>query len=212
GRDQRVHAEMALDRDGRITAIRVKALHNVGAYMVGASLVPLLFSLKLIPSVYRVETLDLSTSAVFTHTAPTIPYRGAGRPEAIYVVERLLDLAASEMKIDRLDVRRAISSILRPCRIARRPDWSTTAEISPPPPTPAKDSRIGRDTKSAGRSAGEMASFAEGRSFLTSRTPACSTIAWSCASIRPERSPSWPGHSRMASPTRPPTVSASRTG
>jgi carbon-monoxide dehydrogenase large subunit len=106
GRDQRVHAEMALDRDGRITAIRVKALHNVGAYMVGASLVPLLFSLKLIPSVYRVETLDLSTSAVFTHTAPTIPYRGAGRPEAIYVVERLLDLAASEMKIDRLDVRR----------------------------------------------------------------------------------------------------------
>jgi carbon-monoxide dehydrogenase large subunit len=106
GRDQRVHAEMALDRDGHITAIRVKALHNVGAYMVGAALVPLVFSLKLIPSVYRVATLDLSTSAVFTHTAPTMPYRGAGRPEAIYVVERLLDLAAREMKIDRLEIRR----------------------------------------------------------------------------------------------------------
>jgi carbon-monoxide dehydrogenase large subunit len=106
GRDQRVHAEMGLDRDGRIMAIRAKALHNVGAYMVGAALVPLVFSLKLIPSVYRVATLDLSTSAVFTHTAPTMPYRGAGRPEAIYVVERLLDLAAGEMKIDRLEIRR----------------------------------------------------------------------------------------------------------
>jgi carbon-monoxide dehydrogenase large subunit len=105
GRDQRVHAEMALDRDGRIMAIRAKALHNVGAYMVGASLVPLVFSLKLIPSVYRVDTLDVSTSAVFTHTAPTMPYRGAGRPEAIYVVERLLDLAAGELKIDRLQIR-----------------------------------------------------------------------------------------------------------
>jgi aerobic carbon-monoxide dehydrogenase large subunit len=105
GRDQKIHAEMALDRAGRIMAIRAKALHNVGAYMVGASLVPLLFSLKLIPSVYRVETVDLSTSAVFTHTAPTMPYRGAGRPEAIYVVERLLDLAARELKIDRLEIR-----------------------------------------------------------------------------------------------------------
>jgi aerobic carbon-monoxide dehydrogenase large subunit len=106
GRDQRVDAEMALDRDGRIMAIRAKALHNVGAYMVGAALVPLVFSLKLISSVYRIETLDLTTSAVFTHTAPTMPYRGAGRPEAIYVVERLLDLAAWEMKIDRLEIRR----------------------------------------------------------------------------------------------------------
>jgi carbon-monoxide dehydrogenase large subunit len=106
GRDQRVHAEMALDRDGCIMALRAKALHNVGAYMVGAALVPLLFSLKLIPNVYRVATLDLSTSAVFTHTAPTMPYRGAGRPEAVYVVERLLDLAAREMKIDRLEIRR----------------------------------------------------------------------------------------------------------
>jgi aerobic carbon-monoxide dehydrogenase large subunit len=106
GRDQRVHAEMVLDRDGRIVAIRVKALHNVGAYMVGAALVPLVFSLKLIPSVYRVAALDVSTSAVFTHTAPTMPYRGAGRPEAIYVVERLLDLAASDMNIDRLEIRR----------------------------------------------------------------------------------------------------------
>src|SRR5262249_41170816 len=106
GRDQQVHAEMALYHDGRIMAIRAKALHNIGAYMVGASLVPLVFSLKLVPSVYRVETLDLSTSAVFTHTAPTMPYRGAGRPEAIYVVERLLDLAADEMKIDRLEIRR----------------------------------------------------------------------------------------------------------
>jgi carbon-monoxide dehydrogenase large subunit len=106
GRDQLIDAEMALDTEGHILAIRAKALHNLGAYMVGAALVPLVFSLKLIPNVYRVPTLDLSTQGVFTHTAPTNPYRGAGRPEAIYATERLLDLAASDLGIDPFEIRR----------------------------------------------------------------------------------------------------------
>ena len=106
GRDQVVDAEMALDQEGRILAIRAKALHNLGAYVSGAALVPLIYSLKLIPNVYKVPTVDLSTRAVFTHTAPTIPYRGAGRPEAIYVTERLLDLAAEQLELDRIEIRR----------------------------------------------------------------------------------------------------------
>ncbi len=97
---------MALDLDGRILAIRAKALHNLGAYIVGAALVPLVYSLKLIPNVYNVPTVDLTTQGVFTHTAPTNPYRGAGRPEAVYVTERLLDLAAEELGIDPVEIRR----------------------------------------------------------------------------------------------------------
>ena len=106
GRDQVIEAEMALDRDGRILAIRAKALHDLGAYISGAALVPLVYSLKLIPNVYRVPAIDLSTRAIFTHTAPTIPYRGAGRPEAIYVTERLLDLAAEQLRLDQVEIRK----------------------------------------------------------------------------------------------------------
>ena len=106
GRDQLIDAEMALDSEGRILAIRAKALHNLGAYVSGGAIIPLIYSLKLIPSVYRVPTVDLSTRAVFTHTAPTIPYRGAGRPEAIYVTERLLDLAAEQLGLDQVEIRK----------------------------------------------------------------------------------------------------------
>jgi carbon-monoxide dehydrogenase large subunit len=101
-----VEAEMALDKDGRILAVRATAMQNLGAYMVGAALVPLVYSLKLIPNVYKVPVVDLSTRGIFTHTAPTNPYRGAGRPEAVYVVERLLDLAGEELGIGPVEIRK----------------------------------------------------------------------------------------------------------
>ena len=106
GRDQVIEAEMALDENGRIVAVRAKAMQNLGAYIVGAALVPLVYSLKLIPNVYDIQIVDLATQGIFTHTAPTNPYRGAGRPEAVYATERLLDLAAEEMGIDPVDIRR----------------------------------------------------------------------------------------------------------
>jgi aerobic carbon-monoxide dehydrogenase large subunit len=105
GRDHWIEAEIALDKDGRILAVRATAMQNLGAYMVGAALVPLVYSLKLIPNVYKVPIVDLSTQAIFTHTAPTNPYRGAGRPEAVYVIERLLDLAAEELGIGPVEIR-----------------------------------------------------------------------------------------------------------
>jgi aerobic carbon-monoxide dehydrogenase large subunit len=106
GRDQVIEAEMALDANGKITAVRCTALHNFGAYVVGAACVPLVWSLRLIPSVYDIRTVHLASRAIFTNTTPTGPYRGAGRPEATYVIERLIDLAAEASGIDGIELRK----------------------------------------------------------------------------------------------------------
>ncbi|OFZ86069.1 MAG: carbon monoxide dehydrogenase [Betaproteobacteria bacterium RBG_16_64_18] len=106
GRDQIVRAEMALDENGKILAIRTQALHGIGAYVAGAAVVPVLFGLKLIPSVYAVPALHVASRAVFTNTVPVHPYRGAGRPEATYITERLMDQAAVATGIDPVEIRR----------------------------------------------------------------------------------------------------------
>jgi carbon-monoxide dehydrogenase large subunit len=106
GRDQVVTGEMALDADGRILAIRAQAVQAVGAYVVGAAVVPVLYALKLVPNVYAVPAVHVATRAVFTNTVPNHPYRGAGRPEAVYLTERLLDLAAQRLGIDSIELRR----------------------------------------------------------------------------------------------------------
>jgi carbon-monoxide dehydrogenase large subunit len=106
GRDQVVQGEMALDEHGQILAIRAQALHALGAYVVGAAIVPVIYSLKLVPSAYVVPAVHLISQAVFTNTAPTGPYRGAGRPEAVYLTERLLDRAAAVIGLDPVEIRR----------------------------------------------------------------------------------------------------------
>jgi carbon-monoxide dehydrogenase large subunit len=106
GRDQRVTAELALDRDGKFLALRWSALHNVGAYIEGAGAVPVVFSLRLAQTVYDIPAVSVASNAVFTNTAPTHPYRGAGRPEAVYIMERLIDQAARETGMDRAELRR----------------------------------------------------------------------------------------------------------
>lgn len=106
GRDQVIYGELALDEDGKILGIRANAYQSLGAYWSAAITAPLFFSLMLIPSVYDVAAVDLTTNAVFTNTAPTSVYRGAGRPEAIYFIERLLDRAAQVTGIDRVELRR----------------------------------------------------------------------------------------------------------
>jgi carbon-monoxide dehydrogenase large subunit len=106
GRDQVVKGEMALDENGKILALRAQALHALGAYIAGAAFAPVVFSLRLIPSVYDVQTIHVMTRAVFTNTSPLGPYRGAGRPEAMYMTERLLEKAAVATGIDPIDLRR----------------------------------------------------------------------------------------------------------
>lgn len=106
GRDQLVRAEMALDGNGKILAVRVQALHSVGAYVTNAGVVPVLCALRNIPNVYVVPAMLVASKATFTHTTPLGPYRGAGRPEASYVIERLMDEAARRLDMDPVELRR----------------------------------------------------------------------------------------------------------
>ncbi len=106
GRDQLISAEMALDDNGKILGIRAQALHAVGAYVTNAGVVPVLCALRNIPNVYVVPAMLVASKATFTHTTPLGPYRGAGRPEASYVIERLMDEAAHTLNIDPVELRR----------------------------------------------------------------------------------------------------------
>jgi carbon-monoxide dehydrogenase large subunit len=107
GRDHEMTAELALDREGRFLALRVTGYGNVGAYLGAvAPLPPTLNAVKNTVSVYRTPLMEVSTKVVFTNTSPVSAYRGAGRPEGNYYMERLIDEAAAAMGIDRLELRR----------------------------------------------------------------------------------------------------------
>jgi aerobic carbon-monoxide dehydrogenase large subunit len=107
GRDLLSHAEMALDAQGKVLALRVRSYTNVGACPTGAGVaIQLLIGPWVTTSIYDITTVDVHVSAVLTHTAATGAYRGAGRPEAIYTTERLFDAAAREMQIDPAELRR----------------------------------------------------------------------------------------------------------
>jgi len=107
GRDIRSRAQLALAADGRILALRLHTLANVGAYCTGTgSMIQLMVGPWVQTSVYDIPLVDFHYQAVMTNTAPTGAYRGAGRPEAIYAIERLMDEAARQSGIDRLQLRR----------------------------------------------------------------------------------------------------------
>src|SRR5690242_10425286 len=107
GRDHEMTAELALDKDGRFLAVRVTGFGNVGAYLgTVAPQPPSMNVVRNVCSVYRIPLLEVSTKVCFTNTTPVSAYRGAGRPEANYYMERLIDEAARELGIDRLELRR----------------------------------------------------------------------------------------------------------
>jgi carbon-monoxide dehydrogenase large subunit len=113
GRDVLSRAELALDASGRVLGLRVRSLANVGAYPTGAGVaIQLLIGPWVSTSIYDIPNLSLQITAVLTHTAHTGAYRGAGRPEAIYIIERLMDAAAREMAIDPAELRRR--NMIRP--------------------------------------------------------------------------------------------------
>jgi len=113
GRDLVSHAELALDKDGRALALRVRSLANVGGYaMTVGVVIQLMVGPWVTTSIYDIPAIDLRLTAVMTNTTPTGAYRGAGRPEAIYTIERLMDAAARELKIDPAELRRR--NMLRP--------------------------------------------------------------------------------------------------
>jgi carbon-monoxide dehydrogenase large subunit len=107
GRDHLTIAELALDGDGRFLAMRVKTRANLGAYLsTFASSVPTILYGTLLAGQYRTPAIHVEVEGVFTNTAPVDAYRGAGRPEAAYVVERLVETAARELDLDPAEIRR----------------------------------------------------------------------------------------------------------
>ncbi len=107
GRDHITEAEMAFDRDGRILGLRVKTHANLGAYLsTFAPLIPSYLYGPLLSGVYTTPTIFCQVWGVFTNTAPVDAYRGAGRPEATYLVERMMDLGAKALKMDPVDLRK----------------------------------------------------------------------------------------------------------
>jgi carbon-monoxide dehydrogenase large subunit len=107
GRDHVTHAEMAFDGDGRITALRAKTIANLGAYMsTFSSSVPTYLYATLLSGQYQIPQIYCEVDAVYTNTVPVDAYRGAGRPEATFVVERLMEVGGREMGIDPAELRR----------------------------------------------------------------------------------------------------------
>ena len=107
GRDHHTVAEMGLDKDGNILALRVHTIANLGAYLsTFAGGIPTWLYGTLLSGQYQIKNIYVHTTGVFTNTTPVDAYRGAGRPEATYILERLVDLAAHEMGVDPAELRR----------------------------------------------------------------------------------------------------------
>ena len=107
GRDHDSTAEMALDAEGNFLALRVKTLANMGAYLsTFAPCIPTYLSATLLAGVYKTPAIYVEVTAVFTHTVPVDAYRGAGRPETTFLLERLMDVIAYDTGIDKLELRR----------------------------------------------------------------------------------------------------------
>jgi carbon-monoxide dehydrogenase large subunit len=106
GRGQDVDAELALDADGRMLALRARILADLGAYLYSTTTVAPLTTAQLLTGCYDIACAAVEVVGVCTNKVPTGPYRGAGRPEAALVIERLVDLAAHELGIDPIELRR----------------------------------------------------------------------------------------------------------
>jgi aerobic carbon-monoxide dehydrogenase large subunit len=124
-RDMITEGELALDEKGKFLALRVRNLVNLGAFIgpVGAHLATNNFT-RCFPAMYRIEHLDIQVRCAFTNTIPTAPFRGAGRPEANYILERLVDEAARITGIDRDKIRRR--NLIPPSQIPFKTAIGTT--------------------------------------------------------------------------------------
>jgi aerobic carbon-monoxide dehydrogenase large subunit len=106
GRETVYYGELALDEHGKILALRARCLFQLGAYFVGAALAAGAFSVRFIPEAYDIQTMHILSQGLFTNTSQSGPYRGAGRPEAAYFTERLVEHAARVIGMDPAEIRR----------------------------------------------------------------------------------------------------------
>ena len=122
GRDHEMTGGLALDADGKFLALRVTGYGNLGAWLSNATTIPpTLNTVKNIIGVYATPLIEVATKCVFTNTTPVGAYRGAGRPEGNYYMERLVETAAREIGIDQSRCAGAIISSRSKCRIAHHP-------------------------------------------------------------------------------------------
>ncbi len=107
GRDQQSEVTLALDKDGRFLALKTRSIGGFGPYLLSTGpFTQTGGTARTQGGAYRIPAMHFSSRAVFTHNAATDPYRGAGRPEASYQIERIIDLAAAELGIDPIEIRR----------------------------------------------------------------------------------------------------------
>lgn len=119
GRDSALEGALALDADGRFLALTARSDVGIGAYAsTFAAIVATNNTKNCLSSVYRIPLIETAVRMVLTNAAPLGPYRGAGRPEAIYLVERLIDTAARDLGIDRVELRRR--NLIRPSALPYR--------------------------------------------------------------------------------------------
>jgi len=119
GRDNVTHAELALAADGRILALRVETVAGIGAYSCSAGVaIPTQVGPQIQTGVYDVPAAHVEVKCVVTNTTPVGPYRGAGRPEAVYIMERLVDVAAADLGMDATELRRR--NLIKPAQMPYR--------------------------------------------------------------------------------------------
>jgi carbon-monoxide dehydrogenase large subunit len=112
GRDQAMTSELALKRDGTMLGLKVRVVANLGAYLQSNTAGPPQRMMAMAPGCYQIRNCHVEVVAVFTNTVSTGPYRGAGRPESVLNIERLIDKAARDLGMDRLEIRR--KNFIRP--------------------------------------------------------------------------------------------------
>ncbi|GJM31722.1 MAG: carbon monoxide dehydrogenase [Saprospiraceae bacterium] len=128
GRDHATKAEMGFDKDGKIVGLRVNTYANLGAYLsTFAPAVPTWLHGTLLQGLYTTPKIHIDLVGVFTHTTAVDAYRGAGRPEATYLLERLIDTAALEMKIDPADLR--TKNFIPPFDGVKEPGYQTQVAL-----------------------------------------------------------------------------------
>ncbi len=128
GRDHITKADMGFDANGKITALRVKTYANLGAYLsTFSTCIPTYLHGTLLQGLYTTPKINVDITAVFTNTTPVDAYRGAGRPEATYILERLIDLAALEMNVDPAELR--FKNFIPPFDGVNQPGYQTQVAL-----------------------------------------------------------------------------------
>ena len=225
GRDHVTHAEMAFDADSKVTGLRVKTIANLGAYMsTFSSSVPTYLYGTLLSGQYDIPAIYCEVDAVYTNTVPVDAYRGAGRPEATFVVERLIEVGARELGVDPADLRQKnfIKTFPHQTPVIMTYDAGDYQRLAQEGAGDRRLRGFGKRKRESARQASCAASASRPtskpagshrarRSARLAAVSACGNRP-RCGSIRPARSRSSPAATSTARATRPRSPRSSPNG